>query len=324
MMEGAMRDGLTFPPTRPRGRLWPQRLMKRFMKRFFLLGIVVLVLGAAFGAEATATMRVKIDRDVGDHLARLMTEFPDRDNARFMKLGGSSVVSRAFLHCFETPHVEFGGREALEEVRARFSARRGSPFTRQSEGTRVGLNLRHLLTGRTPLILRELRATNARFALLFAGANDVMGRNPEIFAERLDRAITLLLDRGVMPILGSIPPRPRSKEIDSYVEEFNRITRETARERALPFIDFHAVMSELPKAGLARDGVHPNVYRVGGRARPCDFSEEGLKHGYNVRNLLVLETLAALSRIVDEVEARVEFARAYEPVGPPLARGEAP
>lgn len=278
------------------------------MKRCTLIVIAALVLAASMKVEATPERseapekRVRIERDVSAHLARLIEEFPDRANDRFMKLGGSSVVSRAFLHCFEGRDIELGGRDELEPVRERFSARRGSPFTRQSEATRVGFNLRHLLSGRNPLLLRELRATNPRFALLFAGANDVMGRNPEVYAERLDRAVALLLERGVMPILGSIPPRPRSREIDRYVDEFNEITEELARARAIPFIDFHAAMSGLPSAGLARDGVHPNVYRSGGRTRPCDFSEEGLEYGYNIRNLLVLEALAALTEIADELE----------------------
>lgn len=270
------------------------------MKRtaFILIALASLVL--SLEAEATSEFpRVRIGGDVSEHLARLIEEFPDRANDRFIKLGGSSVVSRAFLHCFESDEIELGAREELESVRQRFSASRGSPFTRQSEATRVGFNLRHLLTGRNPLLLRELRAMNARYALLFAGANDVMGRNPSVYAERLERAVALLLERGVMPILGSIPPRPRSREINRYVDEFNRITEDLARARALPFIDFHAAMSELPKAGLARDGVHPNVYRSAGRTRPCDFTEDGLEYGYNIRNLLVIETLAELMRITD-------------------------
>lgn len=276
------------------------------MKRLALILSALCVLAASFKVGATSEpareTRIKIEEEVGKHLARLLEEFPDRANDRFMKLGGSSVVSRAFLHCFESDGVEFDGRDELEEARERFSARRGSPFTRQSEATRVGFNLRHLLTGRNPRLLRELRATNARFALLFAGANDVMGRNPNVYAERLDRAVALLLERGVMPILGSIPPRPRSREIDRYVDEFNAVTEELARARALPFIDFHAAMSELPRSGLAADGVHPNVYRSGRRTLPCDFTEEGLQHGYNIRNLLVMEALAELMRITDEIE----------------------
>jgi hypothetical protein len=47
--------------------------------------------------------------------------------------------------------------------------------------------------------------------------------------------------------------------------------------------------------------VHPNVY--GGCAPHCestDFSAAGLRYGYNVRNLLSLEALEQVLRIVIE------------------------
>src|SRR5690606_12255917 len=163
----------------------------------------------------------------------------------------------------------------------------------------VGYNLRHVLGGRPPLILREVRAMNPRFALVFMGPNDVMGKNPHVYERRLAAAVDMLLAQGVMPIVGTIPPRPRNKEIDRWVAEFNVATLRVADARVLPRLDFHGAMSALPGFGLARDGVHPNVYRARGKSRPCDLGPEGLEHGQNLRNLMVLDALDRLLHVID-------------------------
>ncbi len=53
--------------------------------------------------------------------------------------------------------------------------------------------------------------------------------------------------------------------------------------------------------GISGDGVHPNAYA--GCAPHCgstDFSADGLRYGYNVRNLISLEALAKVLRVVIE------------------------
>ena len=142
---------------------------------------------------------------------------------------------------------------------------------------------------------------NPRFALVFMGPNDVMGKNPHVYERRLEAALDMLLEQGVMPIVGTIPPRPRNKEIDAWVGRFNESTSRVAESRAVLALDFHAAMTVLPSFGLARDGVHPNVYRHAGKSRPCDLSDDGLAHGQNIRNLMVLDALDRLLQVVDGV-----------------------
>jgi hypothetical protein len=278
--------------------------------RFVALTLVSLVLVLAAVSVRAEDRRVsaRAERGVADHLRQLVREFPGRDTERFIKVGGSSVVSRAFLHCFASRDVELGDREDLRPTLDRLNVRRNSPFTRKSVATAVGYNLRHVLGGRPPLILREVRAMNPRFALVFMGPNDVMGKNPHVYERRLEAAVEMLLAQGVMPILGSIPPRPRNKEIDAWVLRFNEATARVAESRAVPLVDFHSSMKALPSFGLARDGVHPNVYRERGKSRPCDLGAEGLEHGQNLRNLLVLDVLDRLLRVIDGIEAPPKMA----------------
>ncbi len=50
------------------------------------------------------------------------------------------------------------------------------------------------------------------------------------------------------------------------------------------------------------DGIHPSAYQHDGDTRAGTFTDEALRHGYNVRNLVTLQTLDALRRIVFDQE----------------------
>jgi hypothetical protein len=240
-----------------------------------------------------------IDADVLAHLRRLAEAAPELHDDRVAKMGGSSVESRAFLHCFESDEIELDGRDALLPTLEAFRRRASgvNSFARESLATRVGWSIRSAMGGRPPYVQRELTALRPRWALAFFGGNDVMGKREGRYAERLDRLIEVIEARGTVPILGSIPPRRRDRAMNRWVERYNRVTWATARVRRLPYVDFHQVFTDLPGMGLARDGVHPDVLVRGPRSYPCDFSAEGLAHGQNQRNLLVLQMLDRLHRI---------------------------
>jgi hypothetical protein len=240
-----------------------------------------------------------IDAEVLAHVRRLAEAAPELHDDRVAKMGGSSVESRAFLHCFEGDEVDLGGRDALRPTLDAFrrSASGVNSFARESLATRVGWSIRSGMGGRPPYVQRELVALRPRWALAFFGGNDVMGKQEGRYAERLERLIASIEARGVVPILGSIPPRRRDRSMNRWVERYNRVTWATARVHRLPYIDFHQVFVDLPGMGLARDGVHPDVLVRGPRSAPCDFGAEGLEHGQNQRNLRVLEMLDHLRRV---------------------------
>ena len=220
-----------------------------------------------------------------------------RDNV-FAKMGGSTVVSRAFLQCFSTKHVELNGQEALQATIDFFNERkiRGrTSFRRESLAAGVGWSLYYPLAGRPPRFAREVNAIMPRYALVLFGGNDSNAKTERVYARRLVSLIERLMARGVIPILGSSLPR-RSKERRLWILRYNQITRAIAEQWNLPFIDYYRAFSELPREGLARDGVHPNVYGRGGLANACRFDEGGLKHGQNVRNLLTIKMLDHLRR----------------------------
>jgi hypothetical protein len=226
----------------------------------------------------------------------------------FAKMGGSSVVNRGFLHCFdEREEIDLAGRDALSPTLEFFRAGRintKSPFGRPSLAAAVGWSIRHGMGGRPSYVAQELRATRARWALAFFGSNDVMGRNAHQFLARLDRLVSVISETGAVPVLGATYPRvSRDAPMNEQVRRYNRLSSALAQAMGLPYIDFHQAMLPLPVRGLAADGYHPNSYTIGPRTRACDFTEEGLRYGNNQRNLLTLTALDALRRVVIEHEA---------------------
>ncbi len=240
-----------------------------------------------------------VGEDVLARAREVASRAPDLRDDRVAKMGGSSVESRAFLHCFDSAEVELAGRDellpTLEAFRRPSSG--ATSFARASLATKVGWSIRHAMGGRPPYVHRELTALRPRWALALFGSNDVEGRDDHRYAERLDGLVAAVTGRGVVPILGSIPPRgQRDREMNRWVERYNRVAWAVAAAHRLPFIDFHQVLARLPGSGLAADGVHPNVYVRRAHSYACDFSEEGLAFGQNQRNLLVLQMLDRLRR----------------------------
>ena len=229
----------------------------------------------------------------------------ERQDAVFMKLGGSSIVSLAYLHCFASDRgLDLGTRSDLVETLSFFrkgNAGGTNPFRRESEAAKVGWSARNGLVGRPSRVLRELRAVSPRFALAFYGGNDVQARDPLRFGERMDHVISELVARGVIPILGATTPRGDAEVMDLEARRQNVMAAGLAEAWGIPYIDFYAALEGLPEDGLGHDGVHSNVYfDPNGVPRPCQFDATGLASGTNVRNLVTLEALDRLRRTVLE------------------------
>ena len=257
-----------------------------------------LCLAALFVPAAASAHPLRLTEPVLGHVEEIRTANPELREDAFSKMGGSSVASRAFLHCLATPYVDLGERQELAETIAYFHTGRRSSFNRQSEAAGVSWNLRYVLGGRPANFRNELNATHGRWALVLFGSNDAQNQNERVYLKRLVYLVEQMEQMGVVPILGSALPR-RNKTRNRWIDRFNLITAAVAEHWALPYIDYNAALAELPRQGLARDGVHPNVLPPGGLRSACLFTDEGLRYGNNVRNLMTLEMLDALRRESD-------------------------
>jgi hypothetical protein len=249
---------------------------------------------------------------VADNLRAIAGRGPAQRDDVFAKAGDSATVSSNFVHCLDSGYVDPGpgeqsgeidlaGRDQLKSTIAYFrdgNAAGTTPFARASRAAAVGWSADSALAGDPAPLDSEYAAIMPRFAVIMFGTSDIDLGDFDAFGASLldiaDRSITA----GIIPIFTSIMPRDDAPAAAAEVPGYNGIVRGVAQARQVPFIDLHRELAMLPDHGLGEDRVHPSVYRENDVARACVFSAEGLAHGYNVRNLLTLETLHRLVRVV--------------------------
>ncbi|MFM7678172.1 MAG: SGNH/GDSL hydrolase family protein, partial [Roseiflexaceae bacterium] len=143
----------------------------------------------------------------------------------------------------------------------------------------------------------ELRLKRPSIALIMYGSNDVTYGVPSDFENSYAEVIEYTLAQGVIPVLSTIPPRLDNPVYNERVGRYNAIIIRMAATKRLPLWNYWLALQspELINNGLSVDGIHPNTYRT---TQSADFSQEGLRYGYNQRNLTALQVLDALRRIV--------------------------
>ena len=264
--------------------------------------------------------RVQAIAAVGGHL----------NDHRFIKVGDSMTVSRSYLRCFARPMTAWGDHEGLAATVAHFEHEAGrstNPFLRVSRAARVGWSVRSAIRGARPPVRREIATMRPRFATVMFGTNDLVNRTPRKYAERMWRLLEMLETRGVVPVVSSVMPQRHDPHDNLWVERYNLVLRALTKGRDLPLLDLHRDFLQLPRLGLAGDGVHANVHRAAGRSAPCDFSVEGLRSGHNVRNLRTLQQLARMLKVVrgESVplgQARKPTVQVAGPVGLAVPHGD--
>lgn len=219
------------------------------------------------------------------------------DDDVFMKVGDSITVSTSFLHCFAGTNVDLDGRDltaTLERFRAG-DAGGSTPFDRTSLAATVGWSANAALAGSPSPLDQEHAATTPRFAVVMFGTNDVGYRNAEVYARDMWTIAELMIARGTIPLMTTIPPRDDDATADAGVPLYNLAVRAIAQGLGVPFVDLHEELLPLPSHGLAGDGVHPQAYGSGA----CQLTSAGLQFAANVRNLLTLEQLDRAVRALD-------------------------
>ena len=218
----------------------------------------------------------------------------------FAKVGDSVTASPHALGCFARGPDELGEHAALKALIERFRAANAggtNPFARPSHAARSGWSAWQVLAGRVPLAI-EIGEIAPRYALVQFGTNDVQIGSLHHFADRLWEIVQWLEGRGVIPILFTIMPRYDAAEARQRVPWYNAAIRAVATAHRTPLVDLHDALSKLPGGGLSSDGIHPSVYRSARGPDACALTRAGLAYGFNVRNLLSLEALDRVTRVL--------------------------
>ncbi len=139
----------------------------------------------------------------------------------------------------------------------------------------------------------ELRVSKPAFAVVMFGTNDVNTTDLATYDFYLRMIISQMLDAGVIPILNTFPTRP---ENPAKTRQLNQIVAKVAQDYGAPLVNLNRALAALPNQGVdPQDTTHLSVPPDG---RVDVFSSEHLRYGFTVRNLVTLQALDAVLRVV--------------------------
>lgn len=266
----------------------------------------------------TGLVHSPITAYVAQNLKNIAKKGPNQKNSVFSKIGNSITVSTNFLHCFAGSKVTLGPYSSLGSTLSYFKTDLGggiTPYNRQSLCATVGWSAWSALSGSPSPLTKELTAISPRFAVLKYGTNDIEAKNIYSYADNMLDIVDTMLSAGVIPLLTSIPPRDDKPSSNTEVPRYNAVVRGIAQARQIPFQDYHQELLKLSDHGLGPDKLHPSAnYTLGA----CDFTSAGLAYGYNLRNLLTLQSLDRAKAVVVDNKAFLD------PPGPMLAGNGTP
>ena len=238
-----------------------------------------------------------LDEGLAAELAARAAAHPAQQDDVLAKVGDSITVSTSFLRCFAGSTIDLAGRDGLAPTIDHFRGGNASgtdPFTRTTAAAGVGWTASRVLEGSPSPLETELGAITPRFAVVMYGTNDVGFVDYDAYGRNMTAIVDTLLARGIVPVLSSIPPRDDDASADARVPAFGGIVRALAASRGVPFVDFHRELVAIPGHGLASDGIHPQQSPSGA----CVLTPAGLAYAANVRNLITLEALDRLRRVM--------------------------
>ncbi|HEY70020.1 MAG TPA: LysM peptidoglycan-binding domain-containing protein [Anaerolineae bacterium] len=229
----------------------------------------------------------------------------------FSKIGDSITVNSAFLTPFGMQFYDLFEHAYLQSVIDYYNgswARTHNSFANVSLAAEVGwTSWRVITTGdgdadyctdsETPLEC-EYRWVRPTVAIIMLGTNDVAGTAPGGYDYPLREIIETSLEKGIIPVLTTIPPMHRAS-VESRVLAYNQVVAELAQAYGIPMVDYWAALQGLPNDGLGPDGVHPSGATVRGNGF---LNETNLQEGYPMRNLITLQALDSIFRIVIEAQ----------------------
>jgi hypothetical protein len=220
----------------------------------------------------------------------------------FAKVGDSITVSTHFLYGFGQGNYnlgEYGYLQPVIDFYGQAIARDNNSFANTSLAAVEGWGAWAVLdntmadasacTGISPLDC-EYSYLRPSVAIIMYGTNDVGYRTEEAYYNDLSTIVRISIERGIIPILSTIPNRPDQA---NRVIRFNEIVHQVAQENAIPVMEYYSATISLPNYGLTFDNVHPSSpsSEIGGAAA---LLPANLQFGYTQRNLLALQALYAV------------------------------
>lgn len=225
----------------------------------------------------------------------------------FARVGDSITVSDRFLNAIGNGTYQLGDHAYLQPVISAYlqtPVRDGNSFNNPSVAAKVGWAAFSVLSpraadpyecqaGESPLAC-EYRIIQPSIAFIMFGTNDAGYRTDDEYRHDMQTIVDLSMQMGVIPVLSTIPPLPRRMD---RVAAFNTILRDIATANDLPLVDYNAALMALPDYGLAWDNIHPS-WPPGEDDQVAYFTSDNLRYGYTIRNLITLQMLDRIWRVL--------------------------
>jgi hypothetical protein len=150
-----------------------------------------------------------------------------------------------------------------------------------------------------PTLDKMLEAYQPRMVTLECGIYDVEDGVPlDEYRTNMAKALDLILDRGAIPVLNTIPPFKAQLQ---RTKQFNETLRTLARERAIPVLDLEReILARRPNDwfGTLMDRIHLTASQTGGSPAAEPTAENLRKSGYQLRGWLTVQKIAEIKRRV--------------------------
>jgi hypothetical protein len=167
-----------------------------------------------------------------------------------------------------------------------------------------GIRSDEMLAGgkqKMPPLAKLLDTYKPRMVVLMLGTNDASaGRSVEAYSADVAKCLDLMLGRGIIPILSTIPPHPGQLK---RAEAYNKALRELAKKREIPLIDYEKeILKRRPDDWngtlLGKNDVHPTTGVRGTKTTSPPTAENLRNSGYLLRGWLSVRKIAEVKRNV--------------------------
>lgn len=175
-------------------------------------------------------------------------------------------------------------RTELEHYRA-YTSESGLKSAMLIDGGKRGL----------PTLVKMLDEYKPRIVTIECGIYDVEdGVTLEVYRKNMGKVLDLILDRGAIPVLNTIPPFKAQLE---RTKQFNEALRELAKDRGCPLLDLEREIFTRRSDdwfGTLVDRIHLTAGQTGGNPGAEPTTENLRKSGYQLRGWLTVRKIAEI------------------------------
>lgn len=176
----------------------------------------------------------------------------------------------------------------------------------RSDTAASGIRIDQMLKGgkaKMPPLKDILEKYKPQMVVFMLGTNDASAnRKVDAYIADMTKSVDLMLSRGVVCILSTIPPHPKKLEL---AKQYNIALRKLAKKKSLPLIDFEReILKRRPKDWngtlLGKDNVHPTSKSGNTKASDAPTAQNLRNSGYLLRGWLSVRKIAEVKqRVID-------------------------